>query len=92
MDGNKLNGVEVNEAQLLDEGYRKYSGKEINIFYNKNICEHAGECVRGSAQVYEVGRKPWIIADNESADRNVEIINRCPSGALKYIRVSKGEK
>lgn len=74
------------EETLLSEGYRKYSGKAIDIFYNKDICIHAGKCVAGNTAVYEVGRRPWIIPDNASATENATIIQQCPSQALKYIR------
>ncbi|MCL2114260.1 (4Fe-4S)-binding protein [Lactococcus protaetiae] len=86
MDGTLLKNQKVTEEELIAGGYKKYSGEDIDIFYNQSVCQHAGFCVRGSADVYEVGRRPWIIADNETAQRNAEIINTCPSGALKFIR------
>ncbi|MDR0299726.1 MAG: (4Fe-4S)-binding protein [Streptococcaceae bacterium] len=89
MDGSKIFELDVTPELLSERGYKKYSGKDIDIYYNKDICQHAGMCVRGSSEVYEVGRRPWIIADNESATRNIEIVNDCPSGALKYIRKSE---
>ena len=51
----------------------------MDIYYNAQICEHAGECVRGNAAVWEVGRRPWIIPDNGEKIDNQAIINRCPS-------------
>lgn len=90
MDGNKINGQQVTEAELLAADYRKYQGEDVDIYYNKNICAHIGNCVRGNPAVFEVGRRPWILADNASADEVVKVINTCPSGALKYIR--KGEQ
>lgn len=47
MKGNQIDGQPVTEEQLLKEGYRKYTGEGIDIFYNKDICEHIGNCVRG---------------------------------------------
>lgn len=85
VEGNKLNGEKVTEERLLENGYRKYSGSEIDIYYNQSVCEHAGYCVRGNANVYEVGRRPWVIPDNGSLEDNIDVINTCPSGALKYI-------
>ena len=48
MKGNQIDGQPVTEEQLLKEGYRKYTGEGIDIFYNKDICEHIGNCVRGN--------------------------------------------
>ncbi|MBO0450303.1 (4Fe-4S)-binding protein [Enterococcus sp. MJM12] len=86
MEGNKIGGQEVTEEMLVADGYRKYSGKDIDIYYNKDICAHVGNCVRGNGAVFEVGRRPWILADNASADEDARVINTCPTGALKFIR------
>ena len=37
MKGNQIDGQPVTEEQLLKEGYRKYTGEGIDIFYNKDI-------------------------------------------------------
>lgn len=86
MDGNKIGNVEATEETLLANGYRKYSGEEIDIYYNKDICAHIGNCVRGNPEVFEVGRRPWVIPDNGTADDDARVINTCPTGALKFIR------
>ena len=36
MKGNQIDGQPVTEEQLLKEGYRKYTGEGIDIFYNAN--------------------------------------------------------
>ncbi|MCK8536367.1 hypothetical protein M1G39_08860 [Enterococcus faecalis] len=36
MKGNQIDGQPVTEEQLLKEGYRKYTGEGIDIFYNIN--------------------------------------------------------
>lgn len=89
MDNSKLFGEAANEEQLLKNDYRKYRGENMDIYYNVAICEHAGECVRGNPLVFEVGRKPWIIPDNGDVTSNQSVINRCPSGALKYLAKEK---
>ena len=81
-----INEANVTETELLDAGYRKYSGKEMDIYYNQQICEHAGNCVRGNPDVFEVGRRPWIITDNGETKSNERVLNSCPTGALKYIK------
>ncbi|MBO0474763.1 hypothetical protein IGL98_001289 [Enterococcus sp. DIV0840] len=86
MDGSKINDKPVTQEILLEEGYRKYSGEGLDIYYSKDICAHIGNCVFGNPDVFEVGRRPWIIADNGSIEENIRVIDTCPSGALKYIR------
>ena len=76
----------MTEKTLLEKGYRKYESDPINIFYHKDICEHAGECVKGDPATFEVERRPWIIPPKTQVDaeKTIEVIKRCPSGALKY--------
>ncbi len=81
-----INEATVSEKELLDDGYRKYPGESMDIYYNKDICEHAGNCVRGNPDVFEVGRRPWIIANNGSTEDNEKVLNTCPTSALKYIK------
>ncbi|MGM9987251.1 MAG: (4Fe-4S)-binding protein [Bacillaceae bacterium] len=76
----------MTEVQLLEAGYRKYTGEKIDVFYSAERCEHAGKCVKGSKEVFNPKRKPWVIADAEVADEVARIIETCPAGALKYIR------
>ncbi|WP_368256126.1 (4Fe-4S)-binding protein [Enterococcus innesii] len=73
------------EAGLIAAGYRKYRGEAIDIYYNKEICTHTGNCVRGNPAIFEVGRRPWVIPDNGEAAQAAQVIHTCPSGALKYV-------
>ena len=85
MDGSKFDQEPVNEEELLSQGYRKYHGDGIDIYYNKDICAHIGNCVRGNPEIFEVGRRPWIIPDNGSEENASYVVDTCPSGALKYV-------
>jgi uncharacterized Fe-S cluster protein YjdI len=85
MDGSKFDQEPVNEEELLSQGYRKYHGDGIDIYYNKDICAHIGNCVRGNPEIFEVGRRPWIIPDNGSVENASCVVDTCPSGALKYV-------
>lgn len=91
MDGHSLAGTPVTEDTLVAGGYRKYSGEVIDVYYNKEICTHSGNCVRGNAAVFEVGRRPWVIPDNGHAPQVAQVINTCPSGALKFIKKEQAE-
>lgn len=76
----------MTEQELLESGYRKYSGETIDVFYDTSKCVHAGKCVRGNGEVFQVKRKPWIVADNAPTNEVAQVVDSCPSGALKYIR------
>ena len=69
---------------MSDEGYRKYRGKEVDVYFNKDICTHSQNCIKGSTAVFDLKRKPWILPDEADASEVMRIIDKCPSGALKY--------
>lgn len=48
------------DKELLDAGYRAYTGEKIDVYFNTGICKHSGNCVRGSAKLFNLKRKPWI--------------------------------
>ena len=74
----------MTEKELLESGYKKYSGTDIDVYYNKDICQHLGECVHGDGDIFEVGRIPWIKIIPGRKSELISIINKCSSGALKY--------
>lgn len=74
----------MTEAELLEKGYRKYHGKEVDVFFNKDICTHSQNCIKGNASVFDLERRPWILPDGATASEVMKVIDRCPSGALKY--------
>ncbi len=75
----------MTEKELLDVGYRKYTAEGMDIFFNKDICQHAGICVKGAPEVFNLERKPWILCTPDFEELTRETIDKCPSGALKYI-------
>ncbi|PDO88803.1 (4Fe-4S)-binding protein [Kosakonia sacchari] len=78
------------DKELLDAGYRVYTGEKIDVYFNTAVCQHAGNCVRGSAKLFNLKRKPWIIPDEVDVATVVKVIDTCPSGALKYRHNSSG--
>ncbi|EIA20488.1 (4Fe-4S)-binding protein [Listeria fleischmannii] len=81
----------MNERELLENGYRKYHGEKVDVYFNTAICEHSGNCVRGNGELFNLDRKPWILPDNVSKEEVIRVIDTCPSGALKYIVHDEGE-
>jgi len=62
----------------------------IEITYDAHRCIHAAECIRGLPAVFDSGRRPWIVPSAASADEIANVIARCPSGALHFIRRDGG--
>lgn len=62
----------------------KYQSDKINVTYAPEICIHAAECVNGLPSVFNPEKKPWINIAGATHSEIIDVINKCPSGALKY--------
>jgi uncharacterized Fe-S cluster protein YjdI/CDGSH-type Zn-finger protein len=67
-----------------------YRGRDVEVSFDLDICIHVAECLRGQRTVFELNRRPWILPDAAGADEVVDVVRRCPSGALLYRRLDGG--
>jgi uncharacterized Fe-S cluster protein YjdI len=63
---------------------KAYPSPEITVFFDSSRCIHAAECVRGLPEVFDAKARPWIRPNHASSEQLMEVISRCPSGALHY--------
>ncbi|MEU1304517.1 (4Fe-4S)-binding protein [Streptomyces shenzhenensis] len=76
---------------MSGESERKaYRTESITVTFEARRCRHAAECVQGLPEVFDTAKRPWIQPDKTTAERLVEVVGRCPSGALQYERVGGG--
>lgn len=78
-----LNEIKDPDRKIPDQ-VRDYLGTEITVHFNLAVCSHNGACTRGLPEVFNVRKKPWIMADNAPVEKIIETIKKCPSGALSY--------
>jgi uncharacterized Fe-S cluster protein YjdI len=65
---------------------KTYTGTRVDVSFDPPVCRHAAECVRGLPAVFDTRRRPWILPDAAPAEQVVEVVGRCPSGALRIER------
>lgn len=68
----------------MKEKILTYKGEEITVTYDLKRCIHAANCVDGLPDVFDPNRKPWVDPDNADAENVADVIETCPTGALKY--------
>ena len=51
----------MKEKDLLDLGYKKYEGETYDVYFNKDVCKHSGNCVKANHTVFQLKRKPWVL-------------------------------
>ena len=61
-----------------------YDGEEVTIHYNRLLCSHASECGKRQKAAFDSSRKPWIMPDNASKEEIIDVVEACPSGALRF--------
>ncbi|UCE31950.1 MAG: CDGSH iron-sulfur domain-containing protein [Burkholderiales bacterium] len=79
--------VGFSSARVAEAGSDRlvsYRGAKITIDDNRGICAHAGVCTGNLPSVWRMGEEPWIDPDAAEVQAIVEVIERCPSGALSY--------
>lgn len=64
---------------------KRYEGKDIDVTWDSRLCIHVGECGRAANELFVGGRDPWCQPDLCSNDDVVDVVGRCPTGALVYI-------
>jgi CDGSH-type Zn-finger protein len=69
---------------VIKDKRRDYPGKEITVHDNRKICSHAAECVNNLSSVFKLGSRPWINPDASKMSEIIDVVRRCPSGALSY--------
>ncbi|MBX2828268.1 MAG: (4Fe-4S)-binding protein [Flavobacteriaceae bacterium] len=66
-----------------------FRNRDIIVTYEPKKCIHAGSCCAGLSEVFKTSVIPWIDLEGAPADRIIEQVHKCPSGALSYQRVGE---
>ena len=78
-------------AAMSDEQIHKYPGDQVDVSWDGRLCIHVGECGRAEGELFVGGRDPWCDPGRVGAVQEVvEVCERCPTGALTYIRKDGG--
>ncbi len=69
------------------QGQREYKKDDFVVTWEPALCIHSAECSRSLPSVFDTKARPWISLDGAEGDRIEEVVNTCPSAALKFKRV-----
>lgn len=67
-----------------------YEGAQLDATWDGRLCIHVGECTRARGKIFESGRDPWGEPDRDDVETVADVIERCPTGALTYVRKDGG--
>ncbi|MFT7579131.1 MAG: CDGSH-type Zn-finger protein/uncharacterized Fe-S cluster protein YjdI [Myxococcota bacterium] len=71
---------------MAKERISDYEGEELTVTYDRKLCIHAAECGRAKSELFNTKNDPWCSPDAEPLGKSVDILERCPTGALTYAR------
>jgi uncharacterized Fe-S cluster protein YjdI len=62
----------------------EYEGDGVTVIWKPHLCIHSEKCVNGLPEVFKPKEKRWIQTEHATAERIINQIKQCPSGALAY--------
>jgi len=68
----------------MSENKTKYPGEKISVEWDSRLCIHIGECGYSEGDLFVGGRDPWCKPDLTSVEDVVDIVKRCPTGAITF--------
>jgi len=68
----------------VSKAKKRFSGKQVDVDWDGRLCIHIAECGRAKGELFVGGRDPWGQPDLVSQQEVIDVVERCPSGALTY--------
>ena len=65
---------------------KHYSNNDITVVWQPDLCQHSGICFRGLPLVFDPRRRPWTQLEHADTETIVAQVERCPSGALSWVK------
>ncbi len=62
-----------------------YTTPGITVTFDPQVCVHSAVCLAALPAVFDVRRRRWVAPEAAAASEVAAAIDRCPSGALKYV-------
>lgn len=69
---------------MSDKEKYTFSGTNLDIEWDGRLCIHIAECGRAKDELFVGGRQPWCQPDLVALEDAINVVERCPSGALTY--------
>ena len=69
-----------------------YPGKKVDVTWDGRLCIHIGECNRAKSELFVRKRDPWVQPDLVGVDEAIEVVKRCPTGAITFSRKDGGSE
>jgi len=68
----------------MESGERKYTNKEITVYWKPSSCIHASTCVDELPGVFSPEKRPWVRMEAAGTADIIDVVNKCPVDALTW--------
>ena len=59
-----------------------YTNENVTVVWKPKLCIHSAICFKGLPDVFDPKARPWVNINGAEAERIIEQVHKCPSGAL----------
>ena len=73
----------------MSEKDKEYNNDDITISWKPEKCIHSANCVRTLPGVFNPNERPWVKIKNADTPHLIEAVDKCPSGALSWMRLEQ---
>lgn len=70
---------------------KEYKKEDLTVVWDAGKCIHSAICANGLPSVFKPKDRPWIQTDNASKKEIMDVVSKCPSGALSFYIGEKKE-
>ena len=63
---------------------KEYKNDQIIVYWSPELCAHSKKCIGHLPEVFDAGKRPWLNVNGSTPEKIIELIDSCPSGALRY--------
>ncbi|MDO6434733.1 (4Fe-4S)-binding protein [Flavitalea sp. BT771] len=88
-------GIKVRSFVYHEEAVEKemkYPNNDITVIWKPEVCKHSGRCVTQLPRVFDLKSRPWINMSGADTAAIIDQVNKCPTGALSYVRNEKDQQ
>ena len=69
---------------------KEYTNGDVTVVWQPKLCIHSAVCARGLPAAFKPREKPWVQLEHVHSDQVMEVVDKCPSGALTYYKNKGG--